>query len=66
MVALLPFLLLVLVQGALGFLIAGGAIALNMGIIRAEHSAGAKLGLMIATLVAAATADALILTVLVF
>lgn len=63
--ALLPLLLLVLVQGALGFLIAFGAIAANMGIIRAEHSAGTKVGLLLATLVAAATVDVLILSMFV-
>lgn len=64
--ALLPLLLLVLVQGAFGFLIAFGAIAANMGIIRAEHSAGTKIGLLFATFLAAATLDVLIVTALVF
>ncbi|MGO4601706.1 hypothetical protein [Terrabacter sp. 2YAF2] len=60
--ALLPLLLLLLVQGALGILVAFGALSVNMGIVRAERSNGAKLGLMAAVLVVAATIDILLAT----
>lgn len=60
--ALLPLLLLLLVQGALGILVAFGALSVNMGIVRAERSNGAKLGLMAAVLVVAAAIDILLAT----
>jgi hypothetical protein len=60
--ALLPLLLLLLVQGALGILVAFGALSVNMGIVRAERSNGAKLGLMAAVLVVGATIDILLAT----
>lgn len=60
--ALLPLLLLLLVQGALGILVAFGALSINMGIVRAERSNAAKLGLMAAVLVVAATIDILLAT----
>ena len=60
--ALLPLLLLLLVQGALGILVAFGALSVNMGIVRAERSDTAKLGLMAAVLVVAATIDILLAT----
>jgi hypothetical protein len=61
--ALLPVLLLLLVQGALGILVAFGALSINMGIVRAERSNAAKIGLMAAVLVAAATIDIVLVTV---
>ena len=51
--ALLPLLTLVLVQGAIGFALAFGGVFVNLGIARGAQSTGAKVALMVATLVAA-------------
>lgn len=56
-IALLPLLTLLLVQGAIGFVVAFGGTAVNMGIVRGEQRDGVKVGLMIATLVAAVAVD---------
>lgn len=55
--AVLPLGALLLLQGALGFLIAFGGIAINMSTIRSARSDGAKIGLLIATLVGVVFAD---------
>src|SRR5262245_21369363 len=55
--ALLPLLTLILLQGAVGFLVAFGAVAINMGIVREERSNGAKVGFMTAILIAAVLID---------
>ena len=47
--ALLPILGLVIIQGALGFLLVFGGIGANMAVIRSDRSEGAKLGIIIAT-----------------
>lgn len=46
--ALLPLLGLVLVQGALGFLVAFGGVAIGMKIIRTERSSTQKIALLVA------------------
>lgn len=55
--ALLPMLTLLLVQGAIGFLVAFGGSAVNMGIVRGEQRDAVKVGLMVATLLAALAID---------
>ncbi len=55
--ALLPLLTLFLVQGGIGFGVAFGGVLVNMGIARGERSTGAKVALMVATLVAAVAID---------
>jgi hypothetical protein len=59
-VALLPVLLLLLVQGALGFLVAFVAVSTNMGIVRSERPNAAKIGLMVVVLVVASAVDLLV------
>lgn len=61
--ALLPLLLLVLVQGALGIVVAFGAVMVNMGTIRGERSNATKVGLMVAILVSAAAIDIVLASV---
>lgn len=63
--ALLPVLLLAIVQGALGFVVAFGAIALNLSIIRSERPNATKAGLMVAVLAVGALVDVLLVTALV-
>lgn len=58
--ALLPILALLLVQGALGFLVAFGALAINMGVVRGSHSGSVKAALMVAIFIAAIAIDLLI------
>ncbi|WP_330475857.1 hypothetical protein [Terrabacter sp. C0L_2] len=55
--ALLPMLTLLLVQGAIGFAVAFGGTAVNMGIVRGEQRDSVKVALMIGTLVAAVAVD---------
>lgn len=55
--ALLPLAALLLVQGALGFLVAFGGIAVNMGVVRSERSDGVKVGLVVATFIVAVVID---------
>jgi hypothetical protein len=58
--ALLPLAGLLLIQGALGFLVTFGGIVINMGIVRSERSDRAKIGLMVATLIAVVVIDLVI------
>src|SRR4029078_1051941 len=58
--ALLPILALLLVQGALGFLVAFGALAINMGVVRVSRSGSVKAALMVAIFIAAIAIDLLI------
>lgn len=55
--ALLPMAGFLLIQGALGALVAFGAIAINMGVVRSERSSRAKVGLMVAALIGALVVD---------
>jgi hypothetical protein len=55
--ALLPLIGLAIVQGVLGFLIAFGGLAITMGVVRSERSGGAKVGLIIATVIAVVVID---------
>jgi hypothetical protein len=57
--ALLPVLALLLVQGALGFLVAFGGVVINMGIVRGSRSGSAKAALMAVTFVGAVVIDLL-------
>ena len=59
-VALLPLLLLLLVQGAVGIFVALAALSTNMGIVRSERSNTAKIGLMVVVLVVASAVDLLV------
>lgn len=54
---LLPLLTLILAQGFIGFAVAFGGVFVNLAIARTEQSTGAKVALMVATLVAAAAVD---------
>ena len=58
--ALLPILALLLIQGALGFLVAFGAVAINMGVVRGPRSGSVKAALMVASFIAAIAIDLLI------
>jgi hypothetical protein len=55
--AVLPLAAFLLVQGALGALLAVGGTAINMGIVRSERPGGAKVALMVANLVAVVVID---------
>ena len=58
---MLPVVSILILQGALGFLLAFGAVALNMGTVRGSFSTGTKIALMVATLVAVLAIDAAVL-----
>ena len=53
LLALLPLVTLLLVQGAIGFAVAFGGVFVNLGITRGEQSTGVKVALMVGTFVAA-------------
>ena len=55
--ALLPLAALILVQGAVGALVAFGGVATNLGIIRAERPRPATIALMLAVVVGAFLVD---------
>jgi hypothetical protein len=57
--ALLPILALLLIQGALGFLVAFGGVAINMGVVRGPRSRSVKTALMVATFIGAIAIDVL-------
>lgn len=63
--ALLPVLQPAIVHDALGFLVAFGAIALNMSIIRSGRPNATKAGLMVAVLAVGVLVDVLLVTALV-
>lgn len=63
--ALLPLLGLLAVQGFVGFLLAFGGVAVNLSIIRDERSDRVKVGLILLTLAVVIVADALLLLVVV-
>ena len=62
--AVLPLLTLLVVQGALGFLFAFGGTAINMGVIRGSRVTSAKVALMVATFVGALVVDVLVVLAL--
>jgi hypothetical protein len=53
LLALLPLVTLLVVQGAIGFAVAFGGVFVNLGITRGEQSTGVKVALMVGTFVAA-------------
>ena len=65
MVALLPVLSILVLQGLLGFVLAFGGVAINMGIVRSRQSNPAKFGLMVTTFVAVVVIDIVIVTAVV-
>lgn len=63
--ALLPLLSIVILQGALGFVLAFGAVAASMGVIRGTGTNGAKAALMVGILLAVAATDIVVVVAVV-
>lgn len=63
--AILPVLSIVAFQGLLGFLLAFGAVAINMGIVRSSRPNGTKAALLVATFAVVALIDVLLVVVIV-
>lgn len=58
--ALLPVLSILILQGALGFVLAFGAVAANMGVVRGTATNGAKAALMVGIFLVVAAIDIVI------